>query len=84
MADSIPASRDEAYAAGRQARIDGTAPLHDLTTHLKTIGLPAEFHGQWLAGLEDEMEAEGLNVEGNEGDGYDWERNALAAVYANA
>lgn len=72
-------NRDEAYEAGRRAAEEGGVPLHDLTSHMRTIGIPAEFQGQWLAGLEDSYSDQGFNTE-TEGDGYDWERAALARM----
>lgn len=77
---TAPTTPAEAHAAGLEAGREGGVPLHDLTSHMATIGIPVGLRGQWLAGLEDALEEMGLNVEGVEGDGHDWERKALAGI----
>lgn len=71
---------DEARAAGRAAANEGGVALHDLTGHMNAIGVPAALQGFWLTGLEQGLEDLGFNVEGDEGDGHDWERKALAGI----
>ena len=72
-------NRDEAYEAGRRAAEEGGVELHDLSGYMNKIGVPREFQGQWLSGLEDFYSDQGFNTE-TEGDGYDWERAALARL----
>lgn len=71
---------DEAREAGRIAARDCSTPLHDLTGHMGRLGIPQELRGAWLSGLEDGLMDQGYNVEGTEGDGHDWERQALARM----
>ena len=80
MSDVQTMTREEAYEAGRQAVRDNTAQLHDLTGQMRTLGIPTVLQGRWLAGVEDELADEGFDVEGPEGDGYDWERQALSRI----
>lgn len=71
---------EEARKAGHDAAIEGRVGLHDLTGHMNSIGVPQALRGAWMSGLEDGLEKLGYNVEGDEGDGHDWERRALAGI----
>jgi hypothetical protein len=47
-------TREEAYQAGQAAA--HTAPLHDLTTHMREAGIPVVLQGAYLAGIEDALD----------------------------
>lgn len=47
-------TRNEAYQAGRAAAF--TAPLHDLTTHMREAGIPLDAQGAYLTGIEDALD----------------------------
>jgi len=74
----IPATREEAVAAGRAASLEGV-PLHDLTGHMNAIGIPPELQGSWLCGLEAGLEDQGLDTD-PDSDGHGWERAAFAGI----
>lgn len=74
----IPATREEAVAAGRAAS-QGSVPLHDLNGHMAAIGIPAELRGAWLSGLETGLEEQGFDTD-PDSDGHGWERHALARM----
>ena len=74
----IPATREEAVAAGRAASEEGV-PLHDLAGQMASIGIPAELQGAWLSGLEAGLEEQGFDTD-PDSDGHGWERRALASI----
>ncbi len=74
----IPATREEAVAAGRAAS-RGPVPLHDLSGHMAEIGVPPHLQGAWLSGLEAGLEDQGFDTD-SDSDGHGWERQALARI----
>lgn len=46
----------DAYAAGRAAA--HTAPLHDLMGHMQREAIPLALRGNYLSGIEDELEVD--------------------------
>ncbi|MFZ3481983.1 hypothetical protein [Sphingomonas sp. 3-13AW] len=71
----IPSNREEAIAAGRAAAREAV-PLHDLTGHMSSIGIPLNLRGAWLCGFEAGLEDEGFDTD-PDADGHGWERRAL-------
>lgn len=74
----IPATREEAVAAGRAAS-ETSVPLHDLTNHMNAVGVPQHLHGAWLCGLEAGLEDQGFDTD-PDSDGHGWERKALSRL----
>ena len=77
--NAAPTTREEARAAGYAAAETGGVPLHDIGGHMKSIGVPIELQGAWMAGLEDALEEAGFDTD-PDSDGHGWERRALAAI----
>ena len=81
---AIPTTAAEAYEAGRLVASEGRARLHDLTGQMQELEIPLAFRGNWLSGVEDSFEDDGMSVQDPDEDGYGWERRALAGADASS